>query len=87
MSLNEAARGPASFPDFKVDDETSRRSRRWTASRSRSGSACRQRAWRWETFRHLGNDDSGNPIGLIDRIAALRETKAARRPRSRRPKQ
>ena len=41
----------------------------------------------WETFRHLGTDNAGNPIGLIDRIATLRETKAARRPRSRRLKQ
>ena len=41
----------------------------------------------WETFRHLGDDNSGNPIGLIDRIAALREAKAARRPQAKRPKQ
>ena len=41
----------------------------------------------WETFRHPGTDNAGNPIGLIDRIATLRETKAARRPRLRRPKQ
>lgn len=27
----------------------------------------------WETFRHLGADNNGRPLNLIDRIVALRE--------------
>ncbi len=32
----------------------------------------------WESFRHLGPDNNGQPLGLIDRMVALKESATAR---------